>query len=503
MNLRNFKESAMRERETFGTRLGFILVSVGCAVGLGNVWKFPYICGRNGGAFFILIYLIFLGILGFPIMVCEFSVGRGSRKSCATSFGKLQPEGRKWHRFGYFGMVGNYLLMMFYTVVAGWMLSYCFRCLAGEFTGQALSVEQVAEKFDMLKNSTGTLIFWTVVVVFLSFGICSLGVRNGVEKITKVMMICLLGLIFILAVHSLFLPGAMEGVKFYLIPDLEKVKKIGVGNVIFDAMSQAFFTLSVGIGSMAIFGSYMDKGRSLTGESITITLLDTFVALMAGLIIIPACFSFGIEPGAGPSLIFITLPNIFNQMAGGRVWGTLFFLFMSFAALSTVTAVYENIISFAIDLWNWERKKAVVINIIAMVILSMPCVLGFHLLSGIRPLGEGTNIMDMEDFLVSSNFLPLGALVYLLFCTTKGGWGWDNFIREANTGEGMKFPEKMRGYMTYVLPAIVVVIYVKGYWDMFSHKGWKYFLAWMAVAAIFLFVVGWFVFGGRKKSGKE
>ena len=457
----------MRERETFGTRLGFILVSVGCAVGLGNVWKFPYICGRNGGAFFILIYLIFLGILGFPIMVCEFSVGRGSRKSCATSFGKLQPEGRKWHRFGYFGMVGNYLLMMFYTVVAGWMLSYCFRCLAGEFTGQALSVEQVAEKFDMLKNSTGTLIFWTVVVVFLSFGICSLGVRNGVEKITKVMMICLLGLIFI------------------------------------DAMSQAFFTLSVGIGSMAIFGSYMDKGRSLTGESITITLLDTFVALMAGLIIIPACFSFGIEPGAGPSLIFITLPNIFNQMAGGRVWGTLFFLFMSFAALSTVTAVYENIISFAIDLWNWERKKAVVINIIAMVILSMPCVLGFHLLSGIRPLGEGTNIMDMEDFLVSSNFLPLGALVYLLLCTTKGGWGWDNFIREANTGEGMKFPEKMRGYMTYVLPAIVVVIYVKGYWDMFSHKGWKYFLAWMAVAAIFLFVVGWFVFGGRKKSGKE
>ena len=301
MNLRSFKESAMRERETFGTRLGFILVSVGCAVGLGNVWKFPYICGRNGGAFFILIYLIFLGILGFPIMVCEFSVGRGSRKSCATSFGKLQPEGRKWHRFGYFGMVGNYLLMMFYTVVAGWMLSYCFRCLAGEFTGQALSVEQVAEKFDMLKNSTGTLIFWTVVVVFLSFGICSLGVRNGVEKITKVMMICLLGLIFILAVHSLFLPGAMEGVKFYLIPDLEKVKKIGVGNVIFDAMSQAFFTLSVGIGSMAIFGSYMDKGRSLTGESITITLLDTFVALMAGLIIIPACFSFGIEPGAGPS----------------------------------------------------------------------------------------------------------------------------------------------------------------------------------------------------------
>lgn len=488
----------MRERETFGTRLGFILVSVGCAVGLGNVWKFPYICGRNGGAFFILIYLIFLGILGFPIMVCEFSVGRGSRKSCATSFRELQPQGRKWHQFGYFGMVGNYLLMMFYTMVAGWMLCYCFRCLTGEFTDQALSVEQVTEKFEMMKGSTGTLLLWTIIVVFLAFGICSLGVKNGVEKITKVMMICLLTLIMVLAVHSVLLPGAMEGVKFYLVPDFEKVKEIGIGNVIFDAMSQAFFTLSLGIGAMAIFGSYMDKERSLTGESITITVLDTFVALMAGLIIIPACFSFGIEPGAGPSLIFITLPNIFNQMAGGRIWATLFFLFMSFAALSTVTAVYENIISFAIDLWNVERKKAVGINIVAMMLLSLPCVLGFNLLSGIEPLGSGTNIMDMEDFLVSSNFLPLGAMVYLLFCTSKNGWGWENFIREANTGVGMKFPEKMRVYMTFVLPVIVIVIYLKGYWDNFYDKGWQYLLGWMVVAAVFLGVIGWFAFGGRK-----
>lgn len=493
----------MKERERFGTRLGFILVSVGCAVGLGNVWKFPYICGRNGGAVFILIYLIFLGILGFPIMVCEFSVGRGSRKSCATSFRKLQPSGRKWYQFGYFGMVGNYLLMMFYTMVAGWMLCYCFRCLRGEFTDQALSVEQVAEKFDMMKGSTGTLMFWTVVVVFLAFGICSLGVKNGVEKITKVMMICLLALIVILAVHSVTLPGAMEGVRFYLIPDMGKVREIGIGNVIFDAMSQAFFTLSVGIGSMAIFGSYMEKERSLAGESITITLLDTFVALMAGLIIIPACFSFGIEPGAGPSLIFITLPNIFNQMAGGRIWATLFFLFMSFAALSTVTAVYENIISFAIDLWNIERRKAVMINIAAMALLSIPCVLGFNILSGIEPLGRGTNIMDMEDFLVSSNFLPLGAMVYLLFCTSRYGWGWDNFIREANTGAGMKFPDKMRTYMTYVLPVIVIVIYVKGYWDMFYDKGWQYLLAWMLVAAAFLGVIGWFAFGGRNNKEKH
>lgn len=489
----------MEKREKFGSRLGFILVSAGCAVGLGNVWKFPYMCGQYGGAAFILIYLIFLAILGFPIMVCEFSVGRGSQKSCATSFRELEPEGTRWHHFGYFGMAGNYLLMMFYTMVAGWMMYYCYRCLSGEFTGAALSPETVTAKFNEMTGSAGIMTVWTILTILLAFGICSLGVQKGVEKITKVMMLCLLGLIAVLAVHSLMLPGAAEGVKFYLLPDFKNMAEKGIGNVVFGAMSQAFFTLSIGVGSMAIFGSYLDKSRSLTGETVSITLLDTFVALMAGLIIIPACFSFGIEPGAGPSLIFITLPNIFNQMAGGRVWGTLFFLFLSFAALSTVIAVFENIISFAIDLWGWQRKKAVAVNIIATILLSLPCILGFNLLSGIQPLGGGSTIMDLEDFLVSNNLLPLGCLVYLTFCTTKNGWGWENFIREANSGKGMGFPKKLKWYMTFVLPFIVVVIYLKGYYDMFYEKGMTYFIPWMIVAAAFLGLVGWLIFGGRRR----
>jgi len=489
----------MEKREKFGSRLGFILVSAGCAVGLGNVWKFPYMCGQYGGAAFILIYLIFLAILGFPIMVCEFSVGRGSQKSCATSFRELEPEGTRWHHFGYFGMAGNYLLMMFYTMVAGWMMYYCYRCLSGEFTGTALSPEAVTAKFNEMTGSAGIMTVWTILTILLAFGICSLGVQKGVEKITKVMMLCLLGLIAVLAVHSLMLPGAAEGVKFYLLPDFKNMAEKGIGNVVFGAMSQAFFTLSIGVGSMAIFGSYLDKSRSLTGETVSITLLDTFVALMAGLIIIPACFSFGIEPGVGPSLIFITLPNIFNQMAGGRVWGTLFFLFLSFAALSTVIAVFENIISFAIDLWGWQRKKAVTVNIIAIILLSLPCILGFNLLSGIQPLGGGSTIMDLEDFLVSNNLLPLGCLVYLTFCTTKNGWGWENFIREANSGKGMGFPKKLKWYMTFVLPFIVVVIYLKGYYDMFYEKGMTYFIPWMIVAAAFLGLVGWLIFGGRRR----
>ena len=338
-----------------------------------------------------------------------------------------------------------------------------------------------------------------MLAILLAFGICSLGVQKGVEKITKVMMLCLLVLIAVLAVHSLMLPGAMEGVKFYLLPDFKNMAEKGIGNVVFAAMSQAFFTLSIGVGSMAIFGSYLDKSRSLTGETVSITLLDTFVALMAGLIIIPACFSFGIEPGAGPSLIFITLPNIFNQMAGGRIWGTLFFLFLSFAALSTVVAVFENIISFAIDLWGWERKKAVAVNIVAIILLSLPCILGFNVLSGIQPLGPKSGIMDLEDFLVSNNLLPLGCLVYLTFCTTKNGWGWDNFIKEANSGKGMGFPKKLRWYVTYVLPLIVVVIYLKGYYDMFYSKGMTYFIPWMIVAAAFLGLIGWLVFGRQRR----
>lgn len=489
----------MQEREKFGSRLGFILVSAGCAVGLGNVWKFPYMAGQYGGAAFILIYLVFLAILGLPIMICEFSVGRGSQKSCATSFKVLEPKNTKWHNFGYFGMAGNYLLMMFYTMVAGWMLYYCYRSAVGEFTSAPMQAADVEAKFNGMLASPGTLTMWMVIAVLVSFAICSLGVQKGVEKITKVMMLLLLALIVVLAVNSVMLPGAGEGVKFYLIPDFKAMAEQGIGNVVFGAMSQAFFTLSIGIGSMAIFGSYLDKSRSLVGESLSICILDTFVAIMAGMIIIPACFSFGIEPGAGPPLIFITLPNIFNQMAGGRIWGTLFFLFLSFAALSTVVAVFENIISFAIDLWGWERKKAVAVNIVGIILLSMPAVLGFNVLSGFMPLGDGSNIMDLEDFLVSSNLLPLGSMVYLMFCTSRYGWGWKNFIKEANAGQGMRFPEKIKGYVSIVLPIIVVGIYLKGYWDKFKPQGPLMLTIWMVVAFAFLALISWFVFGGKNK----
>ncbi len=477
------------EREKFGSRLGFILVSAGCAIGLGNVWKFPYMCGQYGGAAFILIYLLFLVILGFPIMVCEFSVGRASQKSCATSFKVLEPDGTRWHEYSYIGMAGNYLLMMFYTTVAGWMLYYFWRSLSGEFTATPLSTEQISGKFNDLLQSPATLTFWMILAVILAFGICSLGVQKGVEKVTKIMMLLLLGLIVILAVHSTLLPGAGEGIRFYLVPDFHNMLEKGIGNVIFGAMSQAFFTLSIGMGSMAIFGSYLDKSRSLTGEALNITILDTFVALMAGLIIIPACFAYGIEPDAGPSLIFITLPNIFNQMTGGRIWGSLFFLFLSFAALSTVIAVFENIISFAIDLWGWSRKKAVIVNILAIIVLSMPCVLGYNLLSGFHPLGSGTTIMDLEDFLISSNVLPLGSLVYVMFCTTRYGWGFQNFLTEADAGNGLRFPHRLRWHMTYIIPAVVVFIYLKGYYDLFAPQGLSYLIPWMCIAVIFLLFI--------------
>lgn len=484
------------KRETFGSRLGFILVSAGCAVGLGNVWKFPYMCGKFGGAAFILIYLIFLALMGFPIMVCEFSVGRGSRKSCATSFRVLEPEHTRWHLFGYFGMIANYLLMMFYTMVAGWMMYYCFRCVRGDFSGRSMTTDQIAEKFSEMTASPETMTFWMILAVLLSFFICSLGLEKGVERITKVMMGCLLSLILVLAVRAVTLPGAGEGLRFYLIPDFADMAEKGIGNVIFGAMSQAFFTLSIGIGSMAIFGSYMGKDRSLTGETISITVLDTFVALIAGAIIIPSCFAFGIEPGQGPSLIFITLPVVFNQMLGGRIWASLFFLFLSFAALSTVVAVFENIISFAIDLWGWKRRTSVMVNIAAIILLSMPCILGFNVLSGVQPLGPGSGIMDMEDFLVSYNLLPLGSLIYISFCTVDNGWGWDNFLKEANTGFGKKFPAGMRKYMTYILPMAVIVVYLKGYWDMFAPKGPAYLIPWMTAALMLLGLVAWLRFSG-------
>ena len=490
----------MEKRETFRSRLGFILVSAGCAVGIGNVWKFPYICGKYGGAAFILIYLVFLAVMGIPILVCEYAVGRSSRRSCAASFHALEPEGSQFHHYGVLGMCGNYLLMMIYTTVAGWMMCYFWKCLAGDFTAAAMTTDEVAAQFGALTGDPVQMFAWAVLATVLSFGICALGVVNGVERISKWMMVGLLCLIVVLAVHSLLLPGAGAGVRFYLVPDFAAMMEEGIGNVVFAAMSQSFFTLSLGIGSMSICGSYKDKNASLTGDAVSVTVLDTFVALMAGMIIIPACFSFGIEPGAGPSLIFITLPNIFNQMAGGRLWGALFFLFMSFAAISTIIAVFENILACTMDLWHWSRKKAVVINAAAMILLSLPCVLGFNVLSGIQPLGAGSGIMDLEDFIVSNNLLPLGSLVYLAFCVNRGGWGWENFLAEADTGKGMRFPRWARGYMRYVLPAIVVVIYVKGYWDTFRPKGNAYLIPWMIVAAAFLAAIGWIVFGKKRKA---
>ena len=445
----------MEKRERFSSRLGFILISAGCAIGLGNVWRFPYITGKYGGAAFVLIYLIFLIILGMPIMAMEFAVGRASRKSAARSFHVLEPKGTKWHIEGYLAMLGNYLLMMFYTTVGGWMISYIFKIASGSFQG--LAPDQVGGVFNDMLASPGSMAFWMVVAVLLAFGICSMGLQNGVERITKIMMSFLLIILIVLCIRSVTLPGASAGLQFYLIPDFGKIVENGLGEVIFAAMGQAFFTLSLGIGAMAIFGSYISRDRTLMGESVNICILDTIVALMAGLVIFPACFAFGVDPGEGPGLVFVTLPNIFNQMAAGRLWGTLFFIFMSFAALSTIIAVFENIISFGIDLWGWTRKKSVLVNLVLILVLSLPCVLGFNVWSGIAPLGAGSTIQDLEDFIVSNNLLPLGSLLYLLFCTSRYGWGWDNFIAEADAGKGIKFPKWARFYVSYILPLIVLL----------------------------------------------
>ena len=455
----------MKERESFSSRLGFILISAGCAIGLGNVWRFPYITGQYGGAAFVLVYLLFLVILGLPIMAMEFSVGRASRKSAARSFHELEPKGTKWHIYSYFAMAGNYLLMMFYTTVCGWMIAYFVKMAQGQFVG--VTPEQVGNIFGTFVSSPTQMVLWMTISVVLGFGVCALGLQKGVEKITKVMMSSLLVIMIILVVRAVTLPNAAEGLKFYLKPDFGKMAEEGIFEAIMAAMGQSFFTLSIGIGSMAIFGSYINKERSLMGESVSILTLDTAVALLSGLIIFPACFSFGVNPDSGPNLVFVTLPNIFNEMVGSRIWGTLFFVFMSFAALSTVIAVFENILSFAMDLWGWSRKKAVLVNAIAIFVLSIPCALGFNLWSGFAPLGAGTNIMDIEDFIVSNNLLPLGSLVYLLFCTSRYGWGWKNFMNEVNTGDGMKFPSWIRIYVSYILPLIVLFIFVQGYISKF------------------------------------
>lgn len=456
----------MNNRERFSSRLGFILISAGCAVGLGNVWRFPYITGQYGGAAFVLVYLIFLVLLGLPIMVMEFSVGRASQKSAARSFHVLEPAGTKWHLQGYACMAGNYLLMMFYTTVGGWMAAYIFKTLTGEFKG--LDSDGVAAVFNDMLARPGYMTFWMVLVVLLSFFICSLGLQKGVERITKAMMSCLFLILLILCIRSVTLPGASEGLRFYLIPDFTRFTENGVGNTIFAAMGQAFFTLSLGIGAMAIFGSYIGKDHTLTGETINICLLDTLVAFLAGLIIFPSCFAFGVDPGQGPGLVFITLPNIFNQMVGGRIFGVLFFVFMTFAAQSTIIAVFENIISFSMDLFGTSRKKTVLINGIAIILLSLPCVFGFNIWSGFQPMGADSTIQDLEDFIVSNNLLPLGSMVYLLFCTSRYGWGWKNFLAEADTGKGVKFPAWARVYVSYILPLIVLFIFIMGYYQKFK-----------------------------------
>ncbi len=454
------------QREKFSSRMGFLLISAGCAIGLGNVWRFPYITGQYGGAAFVLIYLFFLIILGLPIMVMEFSVGRASQKSAARSFDVLEPKGTKWHLHKYAAIAGNYLLMMFYTTVCGWMFIYFVKMIRGEFVGK--NPEQVGEVFNQMLTQPLLMGFWMVVVVLVGFGICAMGLQNGVEKITKAMMVCLFLSMVVLVIRAVTLPGAAEGLKFYLVPDFQRIREQGLSTVVFAAMGQSFFTLSIGIGSMAIFGSYISRDRSLTGETINIMLMDTFVAFMSGMVIFPACSSFGISPGQGPSLVFVTLPNVFNEMPAGRFFGALFFVFMTFAALSTVIAVFENIVSFGMDIWGWSRQKTVFINIFLVILLSLPCVLGFNLWSGFAPLGAGTTIQDLEDFIVSNNLLPLGSLVYLLFCTSKHGWGWNQFLQEADAGNGIKFPARARFYVSYLLPLIVLGIFLQGYNDKFQ-----------------------------------
>lgn len=456
------------EREKLKSRLGFILISAGCAIGIGNVWKFAYMAGQGGGGFFVLLYLLFLVMLGIPIMSMEFAVGRASQKSPAQAYKALEKAGQKWHIHGYIALIGNYLLMMFYTTVAGWMLYYFYLTSTGKFVG--LNTDGVANVFSEMLQKPVTMTICMLIIVVVGFFICSIGLQNGLEKVTKVMMVALLAIMVILAINSFFMKGAKEGLSFYLIPSIERAKAAGIGNTAVGAMNQAFFTLSIGIGAMAIFGSYIGKDRSLLGESVTIAALDTFVAITSGLIIFPASFTFGVDQTQGPSLVFITLPNIFNNIPFGRVWGSLFFVFMTFAAFSTVLAVFENIVSCCMELTGFNRKKSSIVNMILVALLSMPCVLGFNLWS-FDWLGVfGGSFLDFEDFLVSNIWLPLGSLIYLLFCTSKFGWGWKNYKEEANTGKGIKIHNWMRVYLTYILPLIVLFIFAFGIYDKFWAK---------------------------------
>lgn len=447
-------------RESFKSRLGFLLVSAGCAIGIGNVWRFPYVAGQNGGGIFVLFYLLFLIIMGLPVLTMELAVGRASRKSAVQAYKVLEKPGSKWHIHGYFAILGCYLLMMYYTTVSGWMISYCFEFLTGTFQ-PGMASEEVSSVFGNMLASPLKMGFWMVLTVVVGFFVCSRGLQNGLEKISKVMMCALLILIVILAIHSFTLSGAAEGLSFYLVPNLNTVRSVGLGSVIAAAMNQSFFTLSLGVAAMEIFGSYMSRDNTLAGEGIRICALDTFVAIMAGLIIFPACFSYGVEAGAGPQLIFITLPNVFINMAGGRIWGTLFFLFMTFASFSTVIAVFENIMSFAMDMFGVSRQKAAFINCIFILLASLPCVLGYNVWSGLHLIG-GRDVLDSEDFLVSNLLLPIGSLIYLLFCVTRWGWGFDNYLKEANTGKGMKISKHLKLYFQFILPILILIILIQG-----------------------------------------
>lgn len=447
------------QRESFQSRLGFILVSAGCAIGIGNVWKFPYVAGENGGGVFVLFYLLFLAVMGMPVLTMELAVGRASRQSAVRGYQALEKKGSKWHIHGWFCMIGCYLLMMYYTTVAGWMLDYCVKFISGSFHG--VSSDSVDNIFNQMLSNPVEMTIFMGITVFFGFLVCSGGLKNGLERVNKGMMICLLGLILLLAVHSLTLSGASEGLAFYLLPDFQRASEIGIGNVITAAMNQSFFTLSLGIAAMEIFGSYMSKDHTLTGESIRICALDTFVALMSGLIIFPACFSFNVQPDQGPSLIFITLPKVFANMAGGRLWGSLFFLFMTFASFSTVTAVFENLLASCIDNFGWTRKKAIIINCIFVFAVSMPCLLGYNVLSNIH-LIRGNDILGTEDFLVSNLLLPVGSLIYLLFCVSKWGWGFDKYMEEVNTGKGMKMSRHFKFYFQFILPILILVILIQG-----------------------------------------
>ena len=447
-------------RESFKSRLGFLLVSAGCAIGIGNVWRFPYVAGQNGGGIFVLFYLLFLIIMGLPVLTMELAVGRASRKSAVQAYKALEKPGSKWHIHGYFAILGCYLLMMYYTTVSGWMISYCFEFLTGTFQ-PGMASEEVSSVFGNMLASPLKMGFWMVLTVVVGFLVCSRGLQNGLEKVSKVMMCALLILIVILAIHSFTLSGAAEGLSFYLVPNLDTVRSVGLGSVIAAAMNQSFFTLSLGVAAMEIFGSYMSRDNTLAGEGIRICALDTFVAIMAGLIIFPACFSYGVEAGAGPQLIFITLPNVFINMAGGRIWGTLFFLFMTFASFSTVIAVFENIMSFAMDMFGVSRQKAAFINCILILFASLPCVLGYNVWSGLHLIG-GRDVLDSEDFLVSNLLLPIGSLIYLLFCVTRWGWGFDNYLKEANTGKGMKISKHLKLYFQFILPILILIILIQG-----------------------------------------